>query len=233
MCIIIGKPVGVKLPPIAHIEESFNSNPHGFGCMWEGKKGKVQTYRTMDFDKCIQFYKSLLGNAKIWQNVPMSFHFRLATHGSKKAENCHAYTDEDKTIGFQHNGILSYTVPRDMDITDSEYFFRYLFLPVYEMSERQMNFDHVIYNLKGYSDKFSFIHEGKLILFGSFTDDNGCYYSNSSYKSYAHVSTYKPTIGYTAPIYQKQPVYQKDSEYGYQCAKCTTFDCMRCDIYDQ
>ena len=183
MCIIIGKPKGAALPPLSHIEKSWNSNSDGFGCLWT-HSGEIRSYKTMSKGNCISFYKSITGEKK-WLNIPMLFHFRFATHGSKCVSNCHAYHDDENTVGFQHNGVLRFDVPIGMDITDSEYFFRYMFLPSYKMNGNNITeISHVIDNLRGRGDKFAFIHDENIHLFGKFIEDGGCFYSNNGYKSY-------------------------------------------------
>lgn len=236
MCIIIAKPRHVELPPIEHIEESWDSNPHGFACVWSNN-GVIKSYATLNREACINFYRSL--NRKVWKKIAASFHFRYATHGSKTKENCHAYVDKDRTIGFQHNGILRYSVPRDMDITDSEYFFRFMFLPIYESNRRLMNFDHVIENMKGGGDKFCFVKDGEIYTYGGFIKDGGCWYSNNCY-----VRHVKPAVQIKKSHSSKLKVYNYEkketligkSDYNTEnpCSTCTTFDCLRCDVsYDR
>lgn len=191
MCIIIAKPISVCLPPINHIKESFKSNPDGFACMWTNKKGKIQDYKTMNILDCLSFYRQLLQDENKWKETPMTFHFRLATHGSRGIQNCHAFMDDHKTVGFQHNGILNFNVPESMDITDSEYFFKFLFIPLYKLNKNEMNFDHVIQNLKGSFDKFVFLQKDKLYLFGMFHEDGGCFYSNRTYKQIMYSTPYR------------------------------------------
>jgi predicted glutamine amidotransferase len=240
MCIIIAKPKGVELPPVSHIESSWLGNPDGFGCLWSNKK--IKSYRTMDKRECMDFYKSLLAEGDKWRDKPMIFHFRYATHGSKKLSNCHAYCDTENTIGFQHNGVLRFDVPRGMDITDSEYFFKYLFMPSYLVNGKSIAaISHVVENLRGVSDKFAFINADEVYLYGNFIEDTGCYYSNGGYKTYSytqkvanrHSNSCDVEISYEQydENRKKMPVYEtKDASY--HCATCETFDCMRCPFYD-
>lgn len=226
MCIIIGKPKGAALPPLSHIEKSWNSNSDGFGCLWT-HNGEVRTYRTMDREKCMSFYRSIMGEKK-WINTPMLFHFRFATHGSKCVSNCHAYHDDEYTVGFQHNGVLRFNVPIGMDITDSEYFFKYMFLPSYKMNGEDIEkISHVIDNLRGTSDKFAFIKGEELYMFGNFIKDNGCYYSNNGYKQYGGYDYYDRNYSSKKAL---PPAYS--SSYGQMCSTCRTYDCMNCVYYD-
>jgi len=240
MCIIIAKPAGVNLPPLEHVEESWNNNPHGFGAMWCDNKGKIKTYRTMDRGKCISFYKSILNSKFNFKDVPLSLHFRLATHGSKCEGNCHAFTDEQKRVGFQHNGILHVSIPKDMDITDSEYVFRYMILPSYVFHGKIHS--HVVDNIRGTSDKFSIIADGSLLLFGAFSQDNGIYYSNSGYKSYTDYFNYRvPPVNdnwkneEAVKALSHLSKTSKTKEYpdaNVSCGTCRDFNCMQCPIMD-
>lgn len=241
MCIIIAKPRGASLPPISHIENSFRSNPHGFACLWENK-GKIKSYKTLDKAACLAFYTNLLREKQRWHDVPFSFHFRFATNGSKTESNCHAYIDETKKIGFQHNGILSYVVPKEMDITDSEYFFRNIFLPVFKTFGME---EHIIENFtEGGVNKFSFIYNGTIYLFGNFIEESGCYYSNNTYQDYEYNYGYTKSkiknkspygsIGLDLDIsYDKTPIEEYDDKFpSLPCDTCADFDCKNCKLWN-
>ena len=76
MCIIICKPEGVKMPPMAIIARCAALNPHGFGFAT-----KDRIYKTLSFEDFKREIKT------IRKDETAILHFRYATHGSIKASN--------------------------------------------------------------------------------------------------------------------------------------------------
>lgn len=230
MCIIIGKPKGIALPPLEHMEESWDSNPHGFSCMWGTKKNKVGVFKTMSRKDALEFYKSLLKNASVWNDKAMSFHFRYATHGSKNIQNCHGYLNDELTLGFQHNGIFAIKVPSKLDITDSEYVFKSLIVPAFNDNNNEMPDQEVLDFISGYSNKLSFIFRGNLYTCGNFSKENGCFYSNTSYKKYVY--PVRASYKMPSPVYKSASGVDGNVWGGTNpCSKCDTYDCMNCSKY--
>ena len=172
MCIIIAKPMGVKMPPMAILKRCATLNPHGFGFAT-----KDRIYKTLSFD---DFVKEL---ETISQDETAILHFRYATHGSVRLENCHPFRDEESGVSFAHNGILSIT-PID-DMTDSETAFRTRIVPI--IREFGINSDEFIienHNIIGGS-RFAYIDkDGEYHLYGSFIQHHDCWYSNGNFMPY-------------------------------------------------
>lgn len=102
-------------------------------------------------------------------------HFRLATHGSKKVENCHPF----KSHGwcFAHNGVI-YGLNIDGDKTDSETAFDMLIEPILDYGIDNLYVRNAINEIRGGS-RFAFLSpEGRVYTFGSFTEIGGRKYSN-------------------------------------------------------
>ena len=145
------------------------------------------------------------------------------------------FHDDENTVGFQHNGVLRFDVPIGMDITDSEYFFRYMFLPSYKMNGNNITeISHVIDNLRGRGDKFAFIHDENIHLFGKFIEDGGCFYSNNGYKSYDKYDYYDSYYesNENNAVARTTPVSVSYKGCAYMCQNCKTYDCMNCNLYD-
>ena len=123
MCVIVCKCKGSDFAPLEVIEKCIQRNPDGFSIAWN-HDGELKVYKTLNPTEAMAKYKELSETLDPIVTA-MLFHARLATHGSKKVENCHCWTDG--TIAFAHNGVLS--IPNRDDMTDSETFFRDLFLP--------------------------------------------------------------------------------------------------------
>ena len=169
MCILIVKPAGVGLPPQHLLERYAQRNPHGFGYATGAK-----TYKTMS-------YKAFLREiAKEDASEAMLIHFRYATHGSKKKNNCHPFKDEATGVVFAHNGILP--VQPIGDMTDSETAFRWLFQPhIAQGGIYSRALAKEVKSIIGGS-KVAFINAlGQIKTFGEFTEVDGIYYSNMRY----------------------------------------------------
>ena len=119
MCVIIAnktdKPVDVK-----YLKEGARANPDGMGLAF-AKDGRVWLCKSLNnFEAYFEKYN--LPNA-VW-------HFRIATHGSVKKNNCHPFVVLSKEDGdpidlvMFHNGVLSFTDTmrngKKDDRTDSE-----------------------------------------------------------------------------------------------------------------
>lgn len=169
MCIIITKPAGVKLPPMAILNRCATLNPHGFGFAT-----KDRIYKTLSFEEFKRALKT------IRKEETAILHFRYATHGSVKEANCHPFRDDETGVSFAHNGVLS-IVPYE-DMTDSETAFRGIIVPV--IKEHGIDSDEFIeanYKVIGGS-RFAYIDaEGEYKLYGAFTHYKGCWYSNRNF----------------------------------------------------
>lgn len=157
------------MPPKAIIERCARLNPHGFGF---ATKDKI--FKTLSFAEFSRAIKT------IPQNETVILHFRYATHGSIKTENCHPFRDENTGVSFAHNGVLD-IVPYE-DMTDSETAFRGYLVPEIETSGL---FSRELYtkvqNIIGGS-RFAFIDkDGEINLFGRFVEYGDCWYSNENF----------------------------------------------------
>lgn len=122
-----------------------------------------------------------------WEKIPNDYvvilHARIKTHGSISEKNIHGWNGSGWY--FCHNGILS--IKNKGDLTDSETFFRYLFLPAFGetvIKETNEGIDDMVNTIIGQS-KFVFWKNGKMLFYGNFErpDKNKfAYFSNSSYK---------------------------------------------------
>lgn len=169
MCIIITKPAGVRVPPMAIIARCAALNPHGFGFAT-----KDRIYKTLSFEDFKREIKT------IRKDETVILHFRYATHGSIKTSNCHPFRDDKTGVSFAHNGILNITPIGDM--TDSETAFRTRIVPT--IKEHGFDSDEFIkanHDIIGGS-RFAYIDkDGDYRLYGAFTHYKGCWYSNRNF----------------------------------------------------
>lgn len=169
MCIIIVRPAGAQMPPKATLDRCAMLNPHGFGFAT-----KDRIYKTLSYEDFCKEIKT------IGRHETAILHFRYATHGSIKTENCHPFRDNETGVVFAHNGVLSIR-PID-DMTDSETAFRTRIVPVIkEHGFGSTRFNNVNYDIIG-SSRFAYIDkEGNYRLFGTFVHHHGCWYSNRNF----------------------------------------------------
>lgn len=219
MCIIIVKEKGVKYPSMENVQNACDNNPDGFAIAW-ANNNKLETYKTMvkkDFiKKCKEVFKL------DFKTTSVVIHARIATHGSKRLNNCHCWIDKATALSFAHNGVLS--IKNRGDMTDSETFFRDIFLPIYKTS----GWSGVVPAINAIigTSKFAFIRpNGEIKLFGNYNTLKGVMYSNTSYLarttylgsygSSASSSGYKYRDSYWDPI-DKKTIYrttQTDKEW--------------------
>lgn len=170
MCVIIYKPAGVKMPSKQILDACYKANPHG--CGFVSSQGV--------FFKSLNYQDFLKQLKNVRQDDKCILHFRLATHGSIKEENCHPFKDGD--VYFAHNGILSINPIGDM--TDSETAFKTHIMP--QISEYGLNSTpayKAIEKIRGNS-KFAIMADGSVKLYGVFTQYEGLWVSNTRFTSY-------------------------------------------------
>lgn len=160
------------MPPKSILNRCAMLNPHGFGFAT-----KDRIFKTLDVE---EFFKEL---NTIKKEDTAILHFRYATHGSIKTENCHPFRDEKSGVSFAHNGILNIMPVNDM--TDSETAFRYSLMPIIRQHGLQSDtFINATHNIIGGS-RFAFIDkDGEFYLYGSFTQYHDCWYSNRNFMPY-------------------------------------------------
>lgn len=199
MCIIVVKLKGSDFPSDKIIKQCMKANPDGFGLAWN-ENGKVRSYKTMDEKEMLRQWHYVASLDK--ETTGAMLHARIATHGSKKLENCHCWIEDD--MAFAHNGILSNVFVHD-DMTDSECFFRDIVLPIYRAANKTYKGrrdkdgkrlaslvpGRAIAALAG-SSRLAFLNgNGDFSLFGDFVRDTEegkkgpVYYSNRSYINYS------------------------------------------------
>lgn len=188
MCIIaygIKKDIGNK-----RFQNCLTNNPDGFFLMGfkKGSKNEKPEY----------FVRTLLRKevVSLWHKIPQDYcvllHARIKTHGSISEKNVHGWNSNGWF--FCHNGTLS--IQNKNDMTDSETFFRYIFLPSFkdfEIKDTNEPIDFMVNSIIG-SSKFVFWKNGKMLFYGDFIkpDKNKfAYFSNYTYESYSSYSCYK------------------------------------------
>lgn len=183
MCILAVKKTGVRKPTTEEITNMSLNNPDGFGIAYV-VNGELVVKKTFDVNDIIK-----INDEVITEDTPAIYHFRIATHGSVKQDNCHPFLDDNVGVAFAHNGILG--IKNEKDMTDSETAFRRIFIPViksrgYDSDDLELAVDSVIG-----TSKFAFINkDGEIRHFGHFNNDKGMLFSNYTYSYSGHYGFY-------------------------------------------
>lgn len=191
MCIIAIKPKGIKFPKIEIVKTMFENNPDGFSIVWSENGEPPRIHRTMSADSALNMYERIAKKCDA-DDTSLFIHARIATHGTINISNCHGWRDAKTGMVFAHNGILD--IDAKEDLTDSETFFRYIFMPIYRNGG--WKFANEAINAFIGTSKFVFMDKrGHIYFSGKYITDDGIMYSNSTYIDYKcyYPSSYKNT----------------------------------------
>jgi len=198
MCVIIHTK-RKELLKKRELAEAMRANSAGFFLAVLKEGGKRDVLRTMDEKEATKF----------WDNAPndaeMVMHFRIPSRGDCGIQNVHGW--EENGILFSHNMTLSCLDDAmrkdDWKNTDSEYFFRMVFMPLYRAFGAAAYkdgmlcepLDRVTRIICGSGNRFCFVMPDNVVLrYGNWTGDDplrktpdgnpGFFASNSSYRVY-------------------------------------------------
>ena len=180
--------MGANFAPKSHIARAMETNPDGFGMAYYTKGDEcVSVFRTLNASLFKKRYAEVCKRDP--QKTAVLIHARIKTHGTVKLENVHCWCDKASGLVFAHNGILS--IHNREDMTDSETFFRDIFLPVlfyggWEAAEKAIN------AVIGTSKFAFFDSRGHIHTYGQYIEDKGVLYSNTSYKTVTYPTSSFP-----------------------------------------
>jgi hypothetical protein len=213
VCLIIAKPAGEVITPEL-MEWCSSIHTDGFGFMYPHKK-KLKIHKFLTSDKLIDDYQETMGNV-LEAETPVIMHFRAATRGSIKLDNCHPFRI-NTNVGMVHNGTLA--VATEGDMTDSETYARkYLGF----MSATHVN-NECFLNLLEEAipiSRMAFMnHLGQVLIVNSKGGhhDMGLWFSNNSYKPAPPKRPHNPpNLGIVPPRTEVLSAYDSDGTRKYQ-----------------
>lgn len=225
MCVICVKEKGFQLPSKETLENCFKNNPDGAGFMFT-KAGLVRYEKGfMTFESFYDALKKHFPKPRIEKQVPVILHFRIGTHGDKRAPtHTHPFPvtrdmrrmvklEGDVPLAVVHNGIIqtrnypkySYTNEDGSTLSPSDTmeYVREIIAPIARINafENDLALKTIINETLGFSKLVVLRGDGKLYKYGDFQQpnkDEQVFFSNNSYE------TSKPKY-----------VVIDDSDYGY------------------
>jgi len=178
------------------------------------KDGKRESIRTLDDKAFMSFFDEKVGDDDLWV-----MHARIPSRGEKSIDNVHGW--EEDGIIMAHNmtlsqldGMMKYA---NWEKTDSEFFFRHVFMPfyrgcgekAYEDGKFCPDLDNLVRHFCGSTNKFMFIMpDNRLVTYGEWVtekdrvDKDGkptFIASNCSYKVYERTWPARTAGGYHYP----------------------------------
>lgn len=236
MCIAIVKPYGEELPTKELLKTAWSNNPDGGGLMFNDGQN---VYIHKGFTKFKGFYKflKLLDKKVNLKERDLVIHFRIATSGGINRECTHPFPvsdsyDEMKRLdhvckyGFAHNGIIFQYGDKTKFSDTMEYNKRVIY-NIHDLENSEPLLDSLAYEN---ASRFVVMSKDNFILGGdwSYNKENGCYFSNGSYKADYYTKT-TTTVSSTSTDWYNKSFDIED--YQEKCDCCDKW-CASSDLID-
>lgn len=153
------------------------ANPDGFFMAALHPDGTRDTIRTLDKDEAVRFFDDRVG-----EDDAFAMHARIPSRGEHSIENVHGWEENGVIMG--HNMTLTsvddFMKESDWTGTDSEFFFRKIFMPIYrglgDSAYRDGKLDPcldmVVRTYIGYSNKLMFIMpDNRVLRYGQWVNE--------------------------------------------------------------
>lgn len=194
MCIIVVKPENTQMPSMETLRTCYQNNPDGAGYMIaNGKAVKLRKgFMTWgDFEQAIEAEGDV-------SDMTVVMHFRIATHGKVQPSCCHPFpvvSDMEKlestegidTLCAAHNGVIQGMETSDR-VSDTMAYISSVLAPLRRAVPSLVYSDDalkVVENTLG-SKMVILDGSGQFATIGSFIEQNGILYSNSSFAQSRH-----------------------------------------------
>ena len=190
MCVICYKPAGIPVD-MGVLKKCWDSNSNGAGLMFSENNKLVIAKGFMKWRTVKRYIKRRGMNTL--KELPVAFHFRIATHGSVAEKNTHPFKINDN-LAMMHNGVISSVdryIGKDDDVSDSEMFAKRFIqdafsdIPIFALEEGQP-INELIAKYIGTSKLFFMNNSGdiaivneKLGTWKSFGEGIGMWFSNT------------------------------------------------------
>lgn len=238
ICIAILKKQGVQAPTMEILKQCFTRNKDGAGITWlENNKLHIKK-GFMTWAEFETFYKEF-EEAHNTTDMLIGYHFRITTHGGTNAQNCHPFPVSEvmadlKEIEFVkeegrvviHNGIISPFSSSYGNDSDTQKFIQKFLVHIDKADSRWYNNVHTVKAVEEIlGSKLAVLDvDGSSTVMGSgWIEDNGVWYSNSTYKKSTY--SYGGYGGYNSKAYGYDDYDDEDyweKYYGYSYSKTST-----------
>lgn len=184
MCVICVSGKGVRQPSEEMLRKMFEANPHSAGYMY-ARNGRVVIHKGY---RAIEELMTDLDYERFTKSDVVIYHFRIATQANRQEmsqpfpitrdiEELEAL-DTVAELGIAHNGILSQTSNGDKELSDTAIYIRRF------IAGREIT-DEFVENLAEdtVGSRLAILDgDGNFHLTGTWTYENGLYYSNENWK---------------------------------------------------
>lgn len=202
MCVIVFKPAGAEAPAMNVLEDCWSSNPDGAGL---AVAEKDHVYVRKGFMK-LKDFKDFYDKWELKDRVSqaMMFHFRIGTHGLKDAGNTHPFPVSPNPAVLRklegryptavaHNGIFQLKVSLP-EVSDTGQFMADCFMDKKTPEEYWKDNP----SIRGWSRLVIMRPGGRYKLLGDWhcEADDGCFYSNLSWKCSKYTPKWQGSTGH-------------------------------------
>ena len=199
MCIIAVSKIGVRQPSMQQLKQMFDNNPHGAGYMY-ARDGKVAIHK--GFMTWEDFRRAVLAE-NFTAKDPVVYHFRISTQAGITPEMTHPFplTSDIKyceklditacSVGVAHNGVIRMTSnAKETRFSDTALFIAQYLTKL--VRRKQDVTDPAVLTMIDHltNSRWALLTEnGEIGTVGTFIDEHGLLFSNSSYKPYKPAKT--------------------------------------------
>ncbi len=217
MCIIIVRPPGGHLKR-KELKEAFRINDDGAGFMFDapGSDGTNEVRVLKGWFGFRKFYKTFRDYEELYPDSTFVLHMRIGTSGLKDAANCHPFS-VCKDVGFAHNGVMH--LLGDKVRSDTREFVEDVLM---KLPHGWWDNEKVIAAITECADKSSskyvmLVSDGSYYIFNEIMGhwNEGCWYSNSSYKIPTYLLNSKPRSVLFERTYNRLDCRDDDPEDDY------------------
>lgn len=195
MCIAIIKPRGIEIPDRELLRKCWEINPDGGGFMYnDGTKVTIHK-GFMKFKKFYKFFKHE-SDLNDFKNKDVVIHFRISTSGGINRECTHPFPVSNNLeelrylnctcpVGFAHNGIISGYGTKEY--SDTMHYIINVVSNIRDLENSEALIDALATEN---SSRFVALTKDKILKGGTWIEDNGLFFSNSTYKGNRLLKTY-------------------------------------------
>jgi len=180
--------------------------------------GQVYTYR--GFDDLSYVYNQISNHVGNLSNVPIVFHFRIATSGKVNTANSHPFVISSNFL--QNSITANYFVSKHSTLCHNgvlanmgnKYYSDTCHLTYILSKIAHPDRIALLDNMSGYSNKFAVTSVSGVRMFGNFTIHSGIYFSNMSWQPIETRTVYTGTSGvvWNNGKWTKYSEYDKDTK---------------------